>query len=198
MTDQPSASIDDLLHHDEYDEPVARPARRRSAWGWLIRAVLIAAGLTAAITVGFRLIGVQVQVVPVFSGLLAVLVLRQVVARVAAPAPPTRPAGRPDPGADDGRYDWQGQDALRLAVRRWEARLDAVHSDPGRFSRTVLPVLAELTDERLRQRHGLTRTSDPRRARELLGEPLWRLLHETGRPPRRRDLAAHVETLEKL
>jgi hypothetical protein len=60
-------------------------------------------------------------------------------------------------------------------------------------------VFAELTDERLRLRHGITRASDPRRARELLGEPLWQLLGDPGRrPPKARDLATHVETLERL
>ncbi|HEX8631369.1 MAG TPA: hypothetical protein VF755_24680 [Catenuloplanes sp.] len=198
MTNQPTASIEDLLRHDEYDdEPAPAASRRGSPWAWLIRTVLIAAALTGAAVFGFLLVGVQLQVVPVFSGLLALLVLPRVLARVAAPPPPRRPR-RGDPDADDGRYDWHGQDALQVAVRRWEARLDAVHSDPGRFSRTVLPVLTELTDERLRQRHGLTRATDPRRARELLGEPLWRLLSEPGRPPRRGDLAAHLETLERL
>ena len=72
-------------------------------------------------------------------------------------------------------------------------------SDPNAFSRNVLPVLAELTDERLRLRHGLTRASDPRRARELLGEPLWQLLTEPGRrPPKAKDLTMYVESLERL
>jgi hypothetical protein len=60
-------------------------------------------------------------------------------------------------------------------------------------------VLGELADERLRIHHGITRASDPRRARALLGEPLWLALADPGRrPPRQRDLAAYVETLERL
>ena len=39
-----------------------------------------------------------------------------------------------------------------------------------RFGSTVARRLGELADERLRQRHGLTRASDPARARELLGD----------------------------
>nr|BFE76467.1 hypothetical protein GCM10020092_097680 [Actinoplanes digitatis] len=58
-------------------------------------------------------------------------------------------------------------------MRRWERQLDWSQSDAEKFSRNVLPVLAELADERLRLKHGITRSSDPRRARELLGEPLW-------------------------
>ncbi|WP_460913745.1 hypothetical protein [Plantactinospora veratri] len=60
-------------------------------------------------------------------------------------------------------------------------------------------MLAELVDELLRQRHGVTRASDPERARGLLGEPLWNFLDT---PPKRtpapRDLAAIVAQLEKL
>ena len=101
----------------------------------------------------------------------------------------------------DNDYDYRfgGTDMVRVAVRRWEQRLDWSQSDPDRFTGNLLPVLAELTDERLRLRHGLTRASDPRRARELLGEPLWQLLHDPPRrPPKPRELAGHVETLEKL
>jgi hypothetical protein len=84
-------------------------------------------------------------------------------------------------------------------VRRWEHRLSWSQSDPDAFSRNVLPVLAELTDERLRLRHGITRASDPRRARELIGEPMWALLSEPGRrAPKSRDLATYVDTLERL
>lgn len=192
-----TTSIDDLLRHDTDEDLPPEPAPRRSPLG-LLRTVVVAAVLTGVLVYGLRLVGVQVQAVPVFAAFVALLVLRRWVRQVAAPPPPTRSAARAA-GADEGRYNWAGHhDALRTAVRRWEARLDAVDSDPARFSRTVLPVLADLTDERLRQRHGVSRTTDPQRARELLGEPLWRLLTEPGRPPRRRELATHVETLENL
>jgi NTP pyrophosphatase (non-canonical NTP hydrolase) len=88
---------------------------------------------------------------------------------------------------------------VRTAVRQWEHRLDWSQNDGDRFSSNLLPVLSELTDERLRLKHGITRASDPRRARELLGEPLWQLLAEArGRPPKQRELAGYVETLEQL
>jgi hypothetical protein len=91
-----------------------------------------------------------------------------------------------------------GTDGLREAVGRWETRLDRAQGGAGPSS-NLLPVLAELTDERLRLRHGITLASDPQRARELLGEPLWRMLAEPDRrPPKARDLAVHVQTLEKL
>jgi hypothetical protein len=62
-----------------------------------------------------------------------------------------------------------------------------------------LPVLAELTDERLRLRHGITRATDPRRARELLGDPLWAALHDRGRrTPKAREFETYVDVLERL
>ncbi len=61
------------------------------------------------------------------------------------------------------------------------------------------PLIADLVDERLRQRHGLTRDGDPERARALLGDPLWKLLEKpVKRTPAPRELAAIVAQLEKL
>jgi hypothetical protein len=62
-----------------------------------------------------------------------------------------------------------------------------------------LPVLAELADERLRLRHGITRASDPRRARDLLGDPLWAALHDPGRrTAKSSELETYVTALERL
>jgi hypothetical protein len=114
-----------------------------------------------------------------------------------APPPLPRPSARG--GEEDGDYRWAGTDTLRAAVRSWERQLDWSQSDTERFSRNVLPVFAELADERLRLKHGVTRASDPRRARELLGEPLWEFLDEPGRhPPKPRELSTYVEALEKI
>src|SRR6185436_4289978 len=90
-------------------------------------------------------------------------------------------------------------DSLRAAVRRWERNLGRAHSDPDLYARNVLPVLAELADERLRLRHGITRAADPRRARELLGEPLWAALHDRGRRSAKpSELETYVNALERL
>ena len=79
------------------------------------------------------------------------------------------------------------------------ARLDRAHADPDLYSRNVLPVLAELADERLRLRHGITRATDPRRARELLGDPMWAALHDPGRrAAKTRDIETSVDVLERL
>ncbi|MGI5212162.1 hypothetical protein [Plantactinospora sp. CA-290183] len=191
-----SASIDDLLRHDE--EP-AGPVRRRGALRRWLPAVFGAAALAAAVVLGLRMVGVGVSAPAVFAGFLALILLRRVTARL-APPPPVRirlPGGTRD--SDEADYNWAARDALGSAVNRWETKLAWSQGEPERFARGVLPMLGDLADERLRQRHGITRASDPARARKLLGEPLWALL---AAPPKRtpapRDLAALVAPLEKL
>jgi len=121
--------------------------------------------------------------------------LRLVLFAVSEVAPPALPKRRSS-GAGSGRV--QG-DALRAAVRRWERSLDRAHSDADLYARNVLPALAELADERLRLRHGITRASDPRRARELLGDPLWAALHDRGRhTAKASELETYVTVLERL
>ena len=194
----PVASIDDLLGHDD-DEPVLAEGRRpSSARFWVRNALLV--GIAAAATLGaLRIVGVQVNPLLVLAAFVALRMLHHIVGGLAPPPPPGAAVGRRRTAADEGTWHWQGTDGLLSAVRRWEQQLNWAQSDAGRFSRNVLPVLGELADERLRLRHGITRASDPQRARELLGDPLWRLLAEPDhRPPKARDLTAHVEALEKL
>jgi hypothetical protein len=118
---------------------------------------------------------------------------------VAAPAP--RPAYVPaDRIPDDGSYNFEvAQDALRDSVNRWESRFVQSKGESGRFARDLLPMIGEVADERLRLRHGLTRDTDPARARALLGEELWAFLTtSTKRTPAPRDLAAVIGRLENL
>jgi hypothetical protein len=192
----PVASIDDLLGFEE--EPVVEDARPRSPAGWWIRNALLVLVVAAATVAALRVAGVHVSWLLVVAAVAAVRALQRLVAAV-APPPAPRAVPRRRAADEDGTYHWQNTDALRSAVRRWEQQLGWSQTDAARFSRNVLPVLAELTDERLRLRHGITRESDPQRARALLGEPYWRMLAEPdSRPPKARDLAAHVETLEQL
>jgi hypothetical protein len=190
------ASIDDLLEHDE--EPVKPGRRAPSGIGWWVRTALIAGALTAVTVFGLRLFGVELPVAAILTGFLALLALRRTTAQVAPPPPPRRGVYR-DPARDDGTYHWGEQDALRGAVNRWERALGWAEGNHERFVERVLPAIGELCDERLRQRHGLTRASDPQRARALLGDPLWQLLTTPARrTPAPRDLAAIVAPLEKL
>jgi hypothetical protein len=90
-------------------------------------------------------------------------------------------------------------DGLLVAIARWDTMMDWSHTDAARFNRKVLPRLAEVVDERLRQRHGVDRASDPTRARTILGDPLWTFVTmPSRRPPHPRDLDQIVSALEKL
>jgi hypothetical protein len=180
---------------EEPDEIEEKPLSRAA---WVLRNLLLVAVATVVTVAALRSAGIGISVLIVVAAFVALRLLMLAVAMV-APPPVPKPATRRSTADDDGLYRWAGSDSLRSAVRRWEQRLEWSQSDPASFSRNVLPVLAELTDERLRLRHGITRASDPRRARELLGEPLWLMLADPGRrPPRPRDLATYVETLERL
>jgi hypothetical protein len=198
--DQEGGGLDELFSFG--DEPAAeteQPAepKPRSRAGWYIRNGLLVAVATLVTVAGLRMAGVKVSILIIVAAFLALRLLMLAVSEV-APPPAVRAAARRG-GEEPGAYRWIGTDSLRAAVRRWEQRLDWSQSDAERFSRNVLPVLSELTDERLRLRHGITRASDPRRARELIGEPLWRLLDEPGRrPPKRPDLEIYVQALERL
>ncbi|WP_433828464.1 hypothetical protein ACQP2E_03670 [Actinoplanes sp. CA-015351] len=192
MTD---GSLDDLFgpgHQQQPVEEVAPVEKRRSPIPRLIgeAAVLILA--TVVITAGLRAGGVSIPLLLLVSALVG---LRLVVWAASAVAPPPAPKLR----SRIGRDAKPAPDALRSSVKRWERNLEQAHSDPDLYARNVLPVLAELTDERLRLRHGITRASDPRRAQELLGEPLWTALADPGRHGlRARDVDTLLDALERL
>ncbi|MCA2215654.1 hypothetical protein [Jidongwangia harbinensis] len=178
------------------EEPQPVEEKPRSRFGWLIRNVLLVAVATVVAVAGLRIAGVRISLLIIVAAFIALRLLMLAVSEV---APPPVPRSRSARGEESGAYRWDGADSLRTAVRRWEQRLQWSQSDGDRFSRNVLPVLAELTDERLRLRHGITRSSDPRRARELIGEPMWLLLADPERrAPKAKELAAYVETLERL
>ncbi|MEU4639074.1 hypothetical protein [Micromonospora sp. NPDC023814] len=192
-----STSIDDLLSFEE-----ERPGRAgRSRGGRVGRVFRALAGIAAVVVVlvaGLRVVGLQVSLLVLVAGVVALFVVRRVVAAL-APPPPSRAGARVPAGDDDGTWNWGARDALRTAINGWERPLDWCESSRERFAERVLPWLGELADERLRQRHGLTRESDPARARDLLGDRLWTFLSTPSRrPPSPRDLAAIVAELEKI
>jgi hypothetical protein len=180
------------------EEPPEVEEKPKSWVPFALRNLLLITLATVVAQAALRSAGVGVSVLLTVAAFVALRLLMLAVSLVAPPEV-RKPAGRARAGEEDGAYHWGGTDALRAAVRRWEQRLGWSQSDAELFSRNVLPVFAELIDERLRLRHGITRASDPRRARELIGEPLWRFLADPGRrPPKARELTAYVETLEKL
>jgi len=177
-------------------DPPEDAERPRSRAGWIARNVLLVVVATVVTVAALRSRGISVSVLLIVAAFVALRLLMLAVSEVAPPSLP-RPTARR--GEDDGDYRWAGTDTLRAAVSRWERQLDWSQHDAEKFSRNVLPVLAELADERLRLKHGITRASDPRRARELLGGSLSEFLDQPGRrPPKPRDLATYVEALEKI
>lgn len=189
MTASRDVRLDELLRYEE--EPAAdRPARPTRLW--LVTTVLTAAALSVLTVLGARAVGLGLPYPLVFGGTLALLLLRRLVRQV-PPAPPPRPVV-PDP--DEMAPP---QDGMAVAAARWSTRLNWTQSDAEAFSRTVRPAIAELAEERLRQRHGVTRDGDPARARDLLGDPLWTFLTTpVTRPPTPQQLAVLIGELERL
>jgi hypothetical protein len=186
-------ALDDLLAYDE--EPPARPRRRRRvSVGTAVTDLLVAAALTALIVMGLRAAELSMPVAVVFAVVLALRLLLRVVGSL--PLAPAVHRERPvDPNAPE-----VPPDGLYTASSRWQNRLDAGWREAARFESVVLPHLVEIVDERLRQRHGVSRDADPVRARALVGEPLWTFLRATGRTagPSPRELAEMVALMEQV
>lgn len=189
--------LDDLFslgaEPDHGDAETEVVEKKRSKALWVLRNGLLVAIATTVTVAGLRASGLRASILLIAS---AFVCLRLVLLAVSAVAPPPLPKRR---SGGSGSSSAAGADALRSAVRRWELTLARANADPDLYSRNVLPVLAELTDERLRLRHGITRASDPRRARELLGDPLWAALHDRGRRTAKpQELETYVDALERL
>jgi hypothetical protein len=179
-----------VIEEPVVEAPVAKP---RSKALWLLRNALLVAAATTVAVAALRAGGLHAPLILIIAAFIG---LRLILLAVSEVAPPPLPKRR---GGGSGSSSGPSSDALRAAVRRWERTLDRANADPDLYSRNVLPVLAELADERLRLRHGITRASDPRRARELLGDPMWEALHDPGRRAgKARELEGLVDALERL
>ncbi|MEV0896237.1 hypothetical protein [Actinoplanes sp. NPDC049802] len=166
--------------------------KRRSTAVTLVGNAAVIGLATVVVTAGLRAVGLSISLLLLIALLTG---LRLLIHAVSAVAPPPGPRLRSGIGAEAPPV----VDALRATVRRWERNLDRAHSDPDLYARNVLPVLAELADERLRLRHGITRASDPRRARELLGDGLWTALSGPGRRAlKARDVETYLDAMERL
>lgn len=189
-------SLDDLF--SARDEPVEETTevavdKPRSRGLWLLRNGLLVAAASTVTVAALRAGNLHAPLLLIVAAFICLRLILLAVSDVSPPPLPKRPAG------GSGSQSGPGSDALRAAVRRWERTLDRAHADPDLYSRNVLPVLAELADERLRLRHGITRATDPRRARELLGDPMWAALHDPGRrAAKTRDIETFVDVLERL
>lgn len=153
-----------------------------------MRGPLVGTALVAAL--GLTLLGAGL------TGVGAVLVL---LALVGAVGIAVGPAGRPTTGPDEVLVPRPtGPDRRGLVAA--DRRLRAALGGPTSFDATVRPRLADLARDRLAHRRGVDLATDPERARDLLGEPLWAVAGPGGRerPRSARELAALLTRLEQL
>lgn len=201
MAREQDVGIDDLLGAPAEGEPEPDPqSEPEPARSWRTRlwwTALVAAAVAGAAYVVSLPLGLKIPYILLFAGCFALLAVRRAVRAVAAPRMTVgvRPPAPVDPRIDPTRVP----DGIELALGRWNNRLSASERDPQRFLSVVRPRLAEIAEERLRQRHGVSRADDPQRARQLMGERLWTFLFAplTG-VPNPRELADVVEDMEKL
>jgi hypothetical protein len=195
MVRERDVGIDELFGDPAEVETEAAPEKTATLGAGLFWAALVAALLAGAAYVVLLATGIKIPYILLFAVFFALLVVRRALRVVEAPrlsvdAPP-QPAARIDPTLV--------ADGMQLALSRWDTRLSWSERDPQRFMSLVRPRLADIADERLRQRHGVTRADDPLRARELLGERLWTFLYAPlASAPNPRELAAVVDDMEKL
>jgi hypothetical protein len=194
-------SLDDLLTYDE-PEP-ERPTRSGSdaLWWWLLKASGIAA-LVAGVGYGIaRLAGYSVPFLLLFMVVLCLEMLYTLVQWIRPRPLPTTLVRASTELVSADQETGRGQDGLYLATARWDTRLAWVRlqGDKGQFSRTVQPLLIGIIDERLRQRHGVLRTSDPARARALIGEQLWAFVTVPAtKNPSPREVAGVIALMEAI
>jgi hypothetical protein len=191
--------LDELLRYEDSGAELVDVAETRP---WRLRAVGYVLAISAVTYTLTRAGGLAVPFTLILAVVTAGILVRRAVRLVHEPlwlraADLVRPPGGRRRIELSGWYE--GDDGMVAAVRRWDRRLDWGSTDPDRFNHTVPPRIGELVDERLRQRHSLTRTSDPARARALLGEEIWAFLHKPAtHVPTPREIAAVVTQMEKL
>jgi hypothetical protein len=192
------AGLDDLFRFED-SEPV-RP--KVGPQPWLVRSFLITFATSAVVYTAFHIFDLAPSYVLIFAVCAGGVLVRQAARLTAEPTwrrtrdavRGPRPVHRIEPG---GWYE--GGDGVIEAVRRWHRRLEWGIVDPHRFAATVGLRLREQADERLRLRHGITTATNPARARTLLGEEVWTLLHpDQPRVPAPREVAAAIRRLESL
>jgi hypothetical protein len=183
------------------------PIRPFGARWWLRRAIA-ALIVSAGVFVVFYVIRVGLPFLLIVATVLAIMVVHGALVLVHDNPLPAEVTGRgAEVTVDDHRHgpltglrhSVAPTDGVRYAINRWDDRLSWGERDGARFAAIVLPRLADLIDERLRQRHGFTAKSDPERARAILGEDVWRLMTQPGpRAAAPRDVASIIAVVEGL
>jgi hypothetical protein len=193
--EEADADLDSLFSYEEETETGPPRLENRP---WVAIAILQTFAASAVVYTGFRAANLAPPYLLIAAVCAGAVLVRQAVIFVREPRwQRTRDLVRgPRYGADDGRADGDG---MLEAVGRWDRRLDWGTSTGDRFGAAVGRRLGEIADERLRQRHALTRSSDPERARELLGADAWALIHgQSGSQPRPAEVAQIVSRIEAL
>jgi hypothetical protein len=186
-------SLDDLFSGDP-DAPVS--PRDRPGLVRVVSLLAYSAILTTLVYVALRAFELAAPLPLLGLAAMALVGCWRLAKRVRPPLA-SRHAGRFGARFADDRE--HVPDGLMLAIARWDTMMDWSHADAGRFNRKVQPRLAEVVDERLRQRHGVDRAADPVRAKAVLGDPLWTFVTTPSRrPPHPRELEQIVSALEKL
>ena len=181
---------------DPTPNEAGRPARRPFR-NWLWRTIVFALVIGAGFALVTRAVGYAVPFVVPVTVLVALATLRRALGAVEAPR--LALVTQPPPVAAAAFAPSEVADGLRVATTRWDNRLSYTDRDAARFARAVQPRLAEIVDERLRLRHGITRAGDPARARQLLGETVWGMVTVPVRKsPTPQQLAAVIAEVEAL
>ena len=196
--------LDDLFGRSGGSSPwfPAGSSSQTSGATWLLGRLLFSLAVSAVI---YGLLYFMHLVVPfplLVATIFVITLIKYVLAGVAAGPLPRQLTGRGIRPMDEdlsavAAVD-AAQDGIAVAVGRWTSRLGS--AGEGRRGRAAQPTwLGELVDERLRLHHGFTRATDPRRAREMMGEHLWRMLHNpSAGGPTPRDMATMVKWIEEL
>lgn len=107
-----STSIDDLLSFEEERPAPAEPSRGGRV-GRVLRTVAGVAAVVVVLVAGLRVVGLRVSLPVLVAGVVALFLVRRVVAAL---APPPRSGGRaPATTDDDGTWNWAP--ATRCAPR---------------------------------------------------------------------------------
>jgi hypothetical protein len=177
------------------------PIRRRGT-PWLRQGLLIAAGLVFAADLLARLAGYAPPLLLLVALGGAFAFSYRLLALVVEPAwrltgDVVRP---PVPGAMSvAEFDHDGSDGVEDGIRIWARRMEWGLTSSRRYELTLAGRLGDLADQALRRRYGITRATDPARARQLLGERVWRAVHPPPQwMPSELELAAVVGQLAQV
>lgn len=201
-----NVGLDELF--DVAPAPTEKTPLRPFGGRWWLRRVIAAVVVSSGIFVVLYVIRVGLPFLLIVSTVLAVMVVHGALVMVHDDPLPATVTGRGlEVTVDDHlygpleslRHSVAPTDGVRYAINRWDDRLSWGERDGARFASIVLPRLADLIDERLRQRHGFTAKADPEQARMVLGEDVWRFMTQPGtRPATPRELASIIATVEEL